>query len=102
MRDAAASALDYARGRSRADLDSHRMLLDAIVRQIEIVGEAATGVTAATRRRIPGIPWKDVVAMRNRLAHAYFDIEAEIVWSTVQSDLAPLLAVLDKSLEEEE
>ena len=61
------------RDRTRADLDTDRQLVLALVKAIEIVGEAASRVTAPTKQRLPEIPWDDIVGMRHRLIHAYYD-----------------------------
>jgi len=78
-------------GRSRADLDSDRMLLFAVVRAIEVVGEAASKLSEEFRAAHPGIPWRAIVGMRNRLIHAYFDIDTETVWETTTQELPPIL-----------
>ena len=98
MLDAAREALSFTAGRGRADLDANRMLVLSLVKSIEIVGEAASRVTVETRQEYPAIPWADVVAMRNRLIHAYFDVDLDRVWDTVVSDLPPLIAQLDAIL----
>jgi uncharacterized protein with HEPN domain len=98
MADAAREALGFARGRTRADLDSDRMLLRALTKTIEIVGEAAASVSPEARSGTPAIPWPGIVTMRNRLVHGYFDINKDIVWSTVTADLPTLLEELDKIL----
>ena len=78
------------------------MLVHSLVRCIEIVGEAASQVTKETQRQLPDIPWPSMVAMRNRLIHAYFDIDLDRVWDTVIDDLPPLIAALDAILPEAE
>lgn len=100
MRDAAREAIDFAAGRTRDDLDMDRQLLLSIVKDIEIVGEAASQMGEDLRTRHPELPWAAMVAMRNRLIHAYFDIDRDIVWDTVTTDLPPLLAVIESVLEE--
>ena len=75
-----------------------RMLVLSLVKAIEIVGEAASQVSSATREQLPEIRWVDIVAMRNRLVHAYFDINLEILWQTVQHDLPPLIVTLERVL----
>ena len=75
------------------------MLMLSLVKLVEIVGEAANQVTDRGRAQIQDIPWADIVGMRNRLVHAYFDINLEILWRTVQFDLPPLVAVLERVLE---
>jgi uncharacterized protein with HEPN domain len=98
MADAAREALEFAEDRTRGDLDSNLMLLRALIKDIEIVGEAATNVSAESRRDAPTIPWQAIVTMRNRLIHGYFDVDRDIVWSTVTADLPALLAELKKIL----
>lgn len=95
MLDAARKAIGFARGRTRADLDGDAQLVLALVKAVEIVGEAAFQVTQGTRSQAPAIPWDDMVAMRHRLVHAYFDINLDILWQTVQDDLPPLIAQLE-------
>lgn len=81
-------------GRSRADLDSDRMLLFAVVRAIEVLGEAAARMSEETRHATPDIPWNAIVGMRNRLIHGYFNIDVTIVWKTVSIEIPSLLAKL--------
>ena len=102
MREAAGHAIRFAAGCTREDLDEDRMRFDAIVREIEILGEAARAVTGPTRRRIPTVPWKEIVGMRHRLTHAYFAVDAGIVLNTVAMDLPRLVEVLDGALEASE
>jgi uncharacterized protein with HEPN domain len=94
MIEAAESALSFVSGRERADLDRDRMLLFGVVRAIEVVGEAAGKVSEATRTAAPEIPWASIVSMRNRLIHAYFDIDRDIVWKTVTEEMPPVLSSL--------
>ena len=96
MRDAAREALGFVEGKQRSDLDSDRQLALALCKCIEIVGEAASHVTLETRRRCPEIPWPQIAGMRNRLIHAYFHVDLNIVWDTVAHNLVPLVAALDK------
>lgn len=100
MRDAARQAIGFAANRKRTDLDSDMMLVFALVKAIEIVGEAANQITNPTRERYSGIAWADIIGMRHRLIHAYFDINLDILWQTVQQDLPPLIAELDSVLGE--
>ena len=87
MLGAADKALTFIQGRIRADLDNDRMLVLSLVRELEIIGEAASKVSADTRSQNTLIPWEDITGMRNRLIHAYFDVDLDIVWNTVTKDL---------------
>ncbi len=96
MLDAAHEAVQFLRGRTRADLNSDRQLVLALVKAIEILGEAAYQVTSETQDQIPGIPWDDMIGMRHRLVHAYFEIDLDILWKTAQEDLPPLIVELER------
>lgn len=98
MLDAAEQAQTFMQGKRREDLDTDPMLLLAVIKAIEIVGEAAGKVTKARQTEIPQIPWPQIISMRNRLTHAYFDINTEVVWKTVTEDLPPLIQLLRTNL----
>jgi len=98
MLDAAKEAVSFIRARKRADLDKDRMLTLSIVKSVEIIGEAASKVTIESREAQPEIPWADIIAMRNRLIHVYFDIDLDRVWDTAAYELPPLIAALEKAL----
>lgn len=66
------------------------MLQFALVRGIEIIGEAAGRVTLATQLRFSEIPWREAVGIRNRLVHAYFDVDLDVLWKTVQESIPEL------------
>ncbi len=99
MLDAAREAVSFTSGRVRADLDDDRQLVLALVKDVEIVGEAANAVDEATRADLPHIPWQEIVAMRNRLVHAYFEINLDIVWQTVRQDPPMLIAELESAVQ---
>ena len=101
MLDAAREAVAFARGRTRSDLNNDRQLVLALIKDVEIVGEAATQVTKATRQHLPEMPWERIVGMRNRLVHAYFDINLDIVWKTVRGDLPDLISLLEPVIRSE-
>ncbi len=95
MQDAANKAIAFAQGRNRADLDSDEMFALALVRLLEVIGEAAKGVSAAFRDRHDDVSWKVIGGMRDRLIHGYFDVDLDVVWSVVNSDLPVLIGQLD-------
>lgn len=94
MIDAAELAQDFVAGRARADLDQDKMLRFALVQAVQVIGEAASKVSPECRLELPAVPWAAITGMRNRLVHAYFDIETDLLWVTVQKDLADLLTQL--------
>lgn len=101
MLDAAREALRFAQGRKRTDLNGDRQLVLALVKEIEIIGEAAFQTSQTTRNQFSDIPWEDIIGMRHRLVYAYFDINLDILWKTVQDDLEPLISHLELVLSKE-
>ena len=87
----AEEAIQYAEGKTRETLDSDRVLGFALVRLIEIVGEAATRIPADRREAWIRIPWTAIIGTRNQLAHGYDSINFDIVWKIIQQEL-PVLA----------
>ena len=78
MVDAGREAMGFCQGRSRADLDTDRMFARALDKAIEIIGEATSKVSQQTRLELPDMPCADIVTMRHRLTHSYFDIDLDI------------------------
>jgi len=78
MIEAAETVGAFVAARHRADLDTGRMLLFALVRAVEIIGEAASRLSAEARAAAPAVPWVQITGMRNRLIHAYFDIDHDV------------------------
>jgi uncharacterized protein with HEPN domain len=101
MLDAAQDATGFAANRSRGDLDRDRMLLLSLVKCIEIIGEAASRVPPETQAAVPELPWQDIVGMRNRLIHAYYDVDHDRVWDTIAQDPPSLISGLSNRLERE-
>jgi uncharacterized protein with HEPN domain len=99
MLEAADDALVFVSNKKRSDLDTDKMLVLALVRLLEIVGEAAAGISEETRSKYPEIAWRQMSAMRNRLIHGYFEINLDIVWKTITTELPPLVIQLRKVLE---
>ncbi len=98
MLEAAQEAVTLGSGRSGEDLLQDRVLTLALVKCIEIIGEAAARVSPEMRAEHSQIPWADIVAMRNRLTHGYFDVDLDRVCDTLTADLPPLIAALERIL----
>jgi uncharacterized protein with HEPN domain len=94
MIGAAEACERFTAGHSRADLETDLMLLFALIRAAEVFGEAASKVSLETRISAPAIPWREIVAMRNRLIHAYFDIDHDVLWKAATEEIPPLLITL--------
>jgi len=99
MLEAASSAVDAIKDRSVEDLESDRIWALGLVKSLEIVGEAAARLGEDTRSRYPEIPWQEIIGMRNRLVHTYFDIDNEQVWRTLTEDLPALIEALVRALD---
>ncbi len=101
MLEASREAVSFLNGRIRDGYGKDRMLLLAVVKAIEIVGEAARNVSSEQRAKMPEISWSDVVSMRNQLSHGYFDWDLDIIWDTVHRDLPRLIPQVERALEPE-
>jgi uncharacterized protein with HEPN domain len=98
MLDAALEIKQYVAASTREDLDNDRMLVHSLVRLFEIIGEAASQVSDELRENLEEIPWFVIIGMRNRLIHAYFSINLDVVWETSTKDIPPLIEVLERIL----
>jgi len=98
MLDHAREAVELASGKTREDLANTRLLQLGLVRLVEIVGEAAASIPKDQRAKYPGIPWQDVVGMRNKLIHEYDTVDLDILWGTVSVELPDLIMSLQSIL----
>lgn len=94
--DAAREALSFISGKARVDLNANRMLVLSLVKEIEIIGEAAGKISEETKNKYKAIPWLDMIDMRNHLIHVYFEVDLDILWDTVIKDIPPLVKELEK------
>lgn len=86
--------LSFTHGVSREDFVAEPMRYDATVRNIELIGEAATHVPTSIRQASENIPWRMLIATRNQLIHGYAGIDDDVLWSIVQTDISGLLIEL--------
>ena len=86
-----------------ADFQEHKNKLtqDGVMRELEIIGEAAKSLSAEFKSSYSEIPWKDIMSMRDRLIHEYFGVDLKVVWETVQEDLPKLKAQIEGILSKE-
>jgi uncharacterized protein with HEPN domain len=92
---AARKALQFLEGMTRQAFAQSELHQNAVIRPLEIIGEAARQVSRKTRDAHPEIPWEQMIGMRNRLIHEYFRVNLATVWETVQSDLPSLIALIE-------
>jgi uncharacterized protein with HEPN domain len=102
MLDHAREAIALARGKARSDLDSDRLLNLALVRLLEIIGEAAGRVSKEECALHPEIPWPQIISLRNRLVHGYDAVDNDILWQIIARDLPPLVEALEAVVAQEE
>ena len=95
MLAAARDACSFISGRSKEDLSHDKQLKLALLKTVEMIGEAASRVRQEIRTKYPSLPWQDMVGMRNRLIHVYFDIDLSLLWATVKDDLPRLIRELE-------
>ena len=99
MLAAARDAVHGLNGKTRQDLDIRNDFTLALVKRIEMVGEAASRVGSDTRQQFPDIPWQDIIGTRHRLIHGYAEINLTVVWTIATEDLPPLIVNLERALQ---
>jgi len=96
--DAAKKIVEYTESIQRDGLDRDEKLALALVRLLEIIGEAAKAVSQDFRRNNPQIPWREIAGTRDRLIHGYYDIDFDVVWQIVSGDIPPLITTIEDIL----
>ena len=102
MAEAARRAADYCEGLDYEGFVCDTKTQDAVVRNIEIIGEAVGNVSEESKRQHPELPWKNMAGMRNRLIHDYFGVNLDVVWDVISNDLPDLMKMLNNMLKERE
>lgn len=100
MIDFAGKVLAYTDGFDQAGFVASRLTYDATLRNLELIGEAATHIPDDVRAAHPAIPWRMIIATRNRLIHGYLGIDDDTLWSIIQDDVPELLSLI-KALKNE-
>ncbi|MBM4349214.1 MAG: DUF86 domain-containing protein [Deltaproteobacteria bacterium] len=91
---------DFTRGMDYRDFAGDKKTVNAVVRSLEIMGEAAKRVPEAVRQRYPDVPWKRMTGMRDKLIHEYSGVDLEIVWGVVKTELPPVKPLIDQIFED--
>lgn len=99
---AARDAKEFVQGLDETGFLASRLHQNAVMRCLEVIGEAAGKVSAATQNAHPEIPWREITGMRHRLIHDYGDVQLAIVWMVVQARLDPLIAAVQPLVPEED
>jgi len=100
MLDNAERALNFVQGMEYDEFFEDEKTNYAVMRALEVIGEASAKIPEDVRKANPRIPWREISAMRNKLMHEYFGANLEVVWKTVQEDLPVIIPVLHEMLEE--
>lgn len=99
MLDAAHAISSFIQKNNRQNLESDLMFSSALIRQLEILGEAAIGISIDFKEAHTNIPWHKIIGMRNRLIHAYFDVDLDILWHAVTIEIPKIIPELQKILD---
>jgi uncharacterized protein with HEPN domain len=99
MLEFAELVINHCAGKSSEDLSDDEVLQAAVMRWIELIGEAANRVSRDTQRKHPSIPWSDIIGTRNRILHGYDEVNLQILWDTINDDIPALVSTLRKIVE---
>lgn len=98
MLEAAQTCLQFGANRVRIDFETDQMLSFAVIRALEVFGEAASRISNEFQKKHTHIPWRAIIGMRNRLIHAYFDIDYDVVWNAINNEIPRIIPELEKLL----
>ena len=90
----------YVEGMTRSAFEADQMRIDAVIRNLGIIGEAVKKIPDSIRERYPSVPWHNIAGLRNRVIHVYFNVDMDIIWDVVQSKLPPLRTQIQRLIKE--
>jgi uncharacterized protein with HEPN domain len=100
--ESARAAIEYLKGKSWDDFRADMLCQDAVIRRLEIIGEAARRISAETQQRYPHLPWRAMRETRNVVIHEYDAVELDTIWDILQNDLPALVSELEQIIPPEE
>ena len=98
--EAADRIASYVEGMTRSAFEMDQMRIDAVIRNLQIIGEAVKKIPDSIREGYPSVPWQNIAGLRNRVTHVYFNVDMNIIWDVVQSKLPPLRTQIQQILKE--
>ena len=101
IRDAIKSILEYTKDVNKKSFNSKEIIQDAVIRRIEIIGEAVKNVSIDFREKYSDLPWKKIVGMRDKLIHGYFNVDVERVWNVIIDDIPVLKKQIEDIIDKE-
>jgi len=102
IKDSAYKILEYTEKKSYKDFRKNQMLMDAVVRNLEVIGEAVKNISEKVKRKYPQVEWRKIANLRNILIHEYFGIDEVILWDIVKNKIPDLLLNLEEILKAEQ
>jgi len=100
MCNAAKEVLEFTEGMEFEEFSRDRKTVNAVLRSLEVMGEAAKKIPEEVRTKYPEVPWKEIAGMRDKLIHEYHGVDLRIVWKTIRGDIPPLLPIFEKLAKE--
>ena len=91
---------EFTAGMTQENFSKDKKTIKAVVRSLEVIGEAAGKIPQQIRNRYPEVSWQEIIGMRNRLIHEYFGIDLDIIWQTIEEDLEPLDVIVQSMVDD--
>ncbi len=98
--DAIVDTVEFVKDMSFEDFLHDKKTVNAVIRSLEVIGEASKNVPQSLRDQYPDVPWKKMAGMRDKLIHEYFGVDLEVLWQTIKQDLPSVKPLIEKVIKE--